>query len=242
MGFTVSLSSTTPVDITVNYATSPGSATAGVDYTTSSGVVTIPAGSLSRTFVVPVVGDTVVEPDETFTVTLSGASGGGTIVGPPSTATILNDDPAAPAVSTNVYRLYHDGTKEHLYTTDVVEYNALPAFNWIPEGIAYRMFTAAGGTYNGAGLVPFFRLYSPGLAQHHWTTDYNEARVLSQGTWLYEGVVGSMSPTSQPGLTPLYRLYLPSPPIHLWTTGIVEYNALPPSGWIQEGIVGYVLP
>jgi hypothetical protein len=70
--FPVTLSGVaTTQTITVAYATTDGSATAGSDYTTTSGTLTFPPGTTSRTIDVPIVGDSSVEPDETFTVTLS---------------------------------------------------------------------------------------------------------------------------------------------------------------------------
>jgi choice-of-anchor C domain-containing protein len=60
-----------------------------------AGLVTIPAGQTRAAIRVPVVGDLLDEPDETFTVALLEATGGAT-VGTPSvgTGTIVNDDHA----------------------------------------------------------------------------------------------------------------------------------------------------
>ena len=69
--FTVTLSSASNQTVTVNYATSDGTATAGSDYTAASGTLTFASGTLTQTITVAVTGDTVVEPSETFTVTLS---------------------------------------------------------------------------------------------------------------------------------------------------------------------------
>jgi len=76
----------------VDYATTDGTATAGSDYTAASGTLTIPAGSTSGTITVHAKGDTTFEPDETFTVTLSGLVGGGSITNGTATGTIKNDD------------------------------------------------------------------------------------------------------------------------------------------------------
>ena len=79
----------------VNYATAAGTATAGSDYTATSGALTFaastPSGS-TQTINVPVSNDASVEVSETFTVTLSGAAGAG--LGTPNvhTVTILDDD------------------------------------------------------------------------------------------------------------------------------------------------------
>ena len=69
--FVVSLSTNSNIDVTVHYTTANSSAAAGSDYTAVSGDVTIPAGQISRTFTVAVIGDRIPELPETFTVLLS---------------------------------------------------------------------------------------------------------------------------------------------------------------------------
>ena len=59
----------------VSFATSDGTAEAGVDYTYSSGLLTFPPNVTEQVIDVPVVADSLVERVETFTVALSGASG-----------------------------------------------------------------------------------------------------------------------------------------------------------------------
>jgi hypothetical protein len=91
--YTVTLSAASDYTITVNYSTANGTATAGSDYNSSSGTLTFsPGGSLTRTFTVGIIGDTVYEPDESFTVSLS--SPVNATLGSPSsvTTTISNDD------------------------------------------------------------------------------------------------------------------------------------------------------
>ena len=66
---TLSVATTSPV--TVDYATANGSATAGSDYTAANGTLTFRAGETEKAIPVSVVGDTSIEPNETFTVTLS---------------------------------------------------------------------------------------------------------------------------------------------------------------------------
>jgi chitinase len=90
--FLVTLSEASTSAVTVNFATTPGTATAGTDYTTASGTLTIPAGNLFGFVEVPVIRDAVLEADETLTVTLSGATGGATIAIATAVGTILNDD------------------------------------------------------------------------------------------------------------------------------------------------------
>jgi hypothetical protein len=93
--FTVSLSSVSTTAVTVNYATANGSAKSSgknPDFGSTSGTLTIPAGSPSGTITVLVNGDTLVEPNETFFVNLNNTVGA-TIVDAQGIGTILNDEP-----------------------------------------------------------------------------------------------------------------------------------------------------
>ncbi|MFM9960831.1 MAG: Calx-beta domain-containing protein [Planctomycetaceae bacterium] len=100
ISFTVMLSAVPTSTFTINYNTADGppvtGAVAGSDYTATSGMLTFIAGDImtSQFVTVPIQNDTLVEPDETFTLTLSGlpvdvtfGSGSGVGVG-----TIQNDD------------------------------------------------------------------------------------------------------------------------------------------------------
>ncbi|MFG1294500.1 cellulase family glycosylhydrolase [Xanthobacter variabilis] len=95
--FTVSLSAASTSDISVHFATTDGSATAGSDYIAQSGSLTFAAGETTKTIRVAVNGDSVVEGHETLSVTLS-APTGATLADATATGTILNDDAAPPAV------------------------------------------------------------------------------------------------------------------------------------------------
>ncbi|MFM9034876.1 MAG: S8 family serine peptidase [Mycobacterium sp.] len=99
--FTVSLSSASASPVTVAYATAGGSATAGQDFTAVSGTVSFAAGQTSQLVGVSVLGDTAVEPNETFTVSLSAPSGAQLGAAVTGTVTIVNDDvpPPLPVVS-----------------------------------------------------------------------------------------------------------------------------------------------
>ena len=95
LAFGVSLTRAASSALTVDYATSDGTATAGSDYTSTSGTLTIDAGSSSGTIEVPVLDDEHNEGSETFTLTLSNASSG-TLTDASATGTITNHD-ALPA-------------------------------------------------------------------------------------------------------------------------------------------------
>ena len=96
--FTVTLSGQSAQTVTVNYATANGTATAGSDYTATSGTLTFNPGVTSLPISVPVAGDTSFEGNETFTVNLSTASNA-TISNPTGTGTITNDDGAVADLS-----------------------------------------------------------------------------------------------------------------------------------------------
>ena len=80
---------------TVGYTLAGVTATAGADFVAAGGTLTFGPGITSRPISVPIVADTLNEPAETFTVTLSGPSAGA-VLGTPSvaTVTITDDDPA----------------------------------------------------------------------------------------------------------------------------------------------------
>lgn len=91
--FVVTLSAASTSRVTVKYATANGTAVSGRngDYSSTSGTLTFNAGETSKTIAVSVVNDALVEPDETFFVRLSSASGA-TIATGTGTGTIVNDD------------------------------------------------------------------------------------------------------------------------------------------------------
>ena len=80
--------------VTVHYVTANGSATAISDYTgITDTTLTIPAGQLSQTFTVAVLGDRLPEPTENFFINLSSPSGNSTIADGQGVVTILDNEP-----------------------------------------------------------------------------------------------------------------------------------------------------
>ena len=91
LAFAVTLSRRASSHITINYATSDGSATAGADYTAASGILTIESGSSSGSIEVTVLDDSHNDGEETLTLTLSNASSG-VLTDATATGTIENHD------------------------------------------------------------------------------------------------------------------------------------------------------
>jgi arylsulfatase A-like enzyme len=97
--FTVTLSNAVTGGANVSYATANGTATTGdADYAATSGTLSFTgtAGE-TRTINVTVNGDTTVEPNETFTVSLSNPTNGVTLADAQGVGTITNDDSAVSA-------------------------------------------------------------------------------------------------------------------------------------------------
>ena len=99
MAFTVRLSADRGRTVTVDYATEPGTAAAGTDYGAASGTLTFrPREALAQMIPVRILDDRLVEDDETFTVTLTGASNA-TLAAAVATGTITDDDAIAVSVT-----------------------------------------------------------------------------------------------------------------------------------------------
>ena len=100
--FTATLSHASSRTVTVDYATSDGTAVAGSDYTAASGALTFNAGDTSQTVQVTVLTDSEDEGQETLTLTLSNpsqatlddATGAGAIENGESSSGTQEDPPA----------------------------------------------------------------------------------------------------------------------------------------------------
>ena len=108
--FTVTRAGDTTGASTVNWAVtgssgSPADATDFVGGTLPSGAVHFAAGETSKLITVNVQGDTTIEQDEGFTVTLSAATGG-TIIGATAQGTIVSDEPPI----TKIHEIQGSGT------------------------------------------------------------------------------------------------------------------------------------
>ena len=74
MVFTISLSGSSATPVTVSYATADDTALAGADYFAASGLLTFNPGEVSKTVTVAVIGDSVVEGDETLILSIADAT------------------------------------------------------------------------------------------------------------------------------------------------------------------------
>jgi Calx-beta domain/FG-GAP-like repeat/Domain of unknown function (DUF4214) len=115
----VSLSNASTQTITVNYATTDGTARAGSDYAATSGSLTFSPGEKSKLVKVPVIDDEIEEEFfESFTFTLSGATNA-TIQTPSAEGTITDND--GPNISVNSISITEGdfGTKTATFTVSL---------------------------------------------------------------------------------------------------------------------------
>lgn len=86
-----------PGGVSVDYTTVDGTATAGSDYTATSGTITLPEGVASLFLQVPVSDDAIAEDDETFFVDFSNIRGA-VLGNGRATATLVDDDYVVTAI------------------------------------------------------------------------------------------------------------------------------------------------
>ena len=150
--FEVSLNTNSRYDISIDYTTADGTALAGSDYTAASGTLTIDSGSRTGTISVPVLDDEIDEPDESFTVTLSGATNA-TIADSQGAATITDNDEPPPATpSLGIDDISIDEDEENARFTVTLS----NAFNQ-PVTVDYATTDGtaeAGSDYTGYGTPP----------------------------------------------------------------------------------------
>ncbi|MCA2577755.1 MAG: tandem-95 repeat protein [Microcystis sp. M41BS1] len=89
--FTVRLSAPTNTTVTAQFTTTDGTAQAGTDYESSTGILTFAPGEVEKNIAVAVKGDTISEPTETFTVNLTGVTNAILIQGE-GIGTIIDND------------------------------------------------------------------------------------------------------------------------------------------------------
>ena len=109
--FDVSLDRALAEAVTVDYATADGTATAGSDYTATSGMLTFAAGETAKSVRVPVLNDAHDEGIETLTLTLSNARGAA-LGNAEATGRIVNSGPIPAAWTARFGRTVADQVLE----------------------------------------------------------------------------------------------------------------------------------
>ena len=92
--------------VTVKYTIAGGTATAGSDFTAATGTLSFAAGKTTATITVPILDNSIVEGDETFTVRLSDATGNAIISPSQGTGVVtITDGISASATTTLAAKL-----------------------------------------------------------------------------------------------------------------------------------------
>jgi hypothetical protein len=155
-GVTATLSAPSGTPVSVSYATSDGSATAGADYTAQAGTATLAPGQTSRLILLGAHDDVQRESNETFSVQLSNPTGGATIGTGTATATIVDDDSTRQITVSDTTATEGDTTGKFLDTFVSPDSGGLNT-NQSPGGLAFgpdgNFYVGNGGTvlrYNGS--------------------------------------------------------------------------------------------
>ena len=162
MVFTVDLESAASAEVTVDYETSDGyeryregesSATAGEDYTHTTGSVTIAVGALEASFSIPILDDTKWEPTELFTVTVS-TEGSVPVAGSTARGSILEDE-LLPSLSIS------DASGSE--SSGSFDFNVSMTLPSVEDVIVFYYTAAIGGAQAGSDYVdiPSTRLIIP---------------------------------------------------------------------------------
>jgi hypothetical protein len=96
-GFKVTLSASAPFPVDVRFQMTPGTATPGLDYISRQGWLHFNSGETVKTISVPVIGDTIYEPNETASLVLLEAVHA-SFANSQGLLTIKNDDRTSPSV------------------------------------------------------------------------------------------------------------------------------------------------
>lgn len=146
LSFAVSLANATGAPVSVDFATAPGSATAPADFTAASGTLNFAGNTTTQTIEVAVVGDTDVEPDESFTVTLANASGA-LIADGSATGSIRNDDEPPPPMLSITDATVQEPVSSGL--TEVLARFAVTLDRASTQPVGVRVRTASGSATEG---------------------------------------------------------------------------------------------
>ena len=125
---TVTLSNASLVSVSVTYNTANGTAVAPSDYAASSGNVVFAPGSTVATATVQVNDDVIDESDETFKVTLSGATNA-TLSAPVSATITISDNDATPTPQfTSAAYTVNEGAGNAVLTVTLSNPSVLPIY------------------------------------------------------------------------------------------------------------------
>ena len=224
--FVVTLGASASGEVTVDYATSDGTAVAVDDYEAASGTLTIAAGSVAQTISVSLTDDSLDELSETLDLTLSDPAGA-TIDDGAATGTITDDD-AEPELRTSggwyssIYVLEGEDLRISVWLSEpsgrtvTVDYKTTPATVY---GGSYDAEAGSGDYTHVAGTLTF----APGERS-------KAISVATSDDAVYEGTEGFAVRFSNPQGATLYRrpgLIIIGPPSMYVNIRILDNERVP---------------
>jgi Ca2+-binding RTX toxin-like protein len=140
-------------DVVVTYRTVAGTATAGTDFTTTTGTVTIAAGLLSASINVPIISDTEVEKSiETFWLNVDSVSGG-TVVAARSVASIAILDDEENVSNSELRASMASITVDQIYSDLSADFDKLVAARMVTRnGQSVTLASVLGSTATGDAI------------------------------------------------------------------------------------------
>ncbi len=139
----------------LDYVFADGTASNGVDYLGTNGTLTFAPGQTVQQITVPIVNDLLVEPTETFTITLTNVTGGAPLGGQNVATISIVDDDVGFAFSATNFSAYENATNA------IITINRLGVTN---AAVSVDFFTADGSATAGVdyGVVSNTITFNPG--------------------------------------------------------------------------------
>jgi len=149
-----------------------------------------------------------------------------------------------------VHRYWHEGHKDHFYTTNggeigTTEKGQAGNHGYKSEGTSFHIFS-----HHHHGLVPVYRYWHEQHHDHFYTANAGEIGTTTVGQtgnhgYKYESVLGYVSPTEFYGSIPVYRYWHEHSHDHFYTSDAAEIGTTHVGhagnhGYKCEGILGYV--
>jgi hypothetical protein len=218
--FTVSLSTASANAVTYNIATADASAKAGIDYTASSlNGEAIPAGQTSRTFTVPILGDTTVEPNKGFVVNVTSVVGA-TVTDGVANGIILNDDGPTLSIGDISTAEGNSGTTVATFTVRLSQAAAVP--------VTYNIATADGSgkaasDYVAKNLVG--ETIPAGQLSKTFTVTLNGDQTLEQNETYYVSLSGASGATIMDSTAIGYIVNDDGPTLSINDAAVTEGNS-----------------
>ncbi|MDE0679498.1 MAG: hypothetical protein OXI11_04675, partial [Gammaproteobacteria bacterium] len=179
VSLTVSLSKESGKKVTVDYATSNGTAVAGQDYRAKSGTLTFDPGDEPKKISVSIIDDSVSESDENFKVRLSNPSNATLGSAASSTVTIRDND--LPDVTVSYASATYEATEGGASATVTVKLSAEPKRQVnIPIVVTHK----AGASNSDHSGIPAKLTFGDNDTTRTFTVTATDDSVNDDGEWL----------------------------------------------------------